>query len=103
MALAFLPCGRYYPHLSLHSNVSCKISVSQAKQKQNYEKKNEPKLTVKGDDKVLLRNLPRSDRKVGKFSFKWFGPCTFEKLHNNGTVTPAEVKGEILKKTLQCL
>ena len=51
-----------------------------------------------GRSRVLLENKRRHERKGGKFSYRWLGPCTVKALNKNGLASLESSKEIVLKQ-----
>ena len=81
---------------AVFDSVSKNIKDAQEQQKAAYDKRHSPELFAI-DDRVLLKNLVRHDRKGGKFTERWTGPYQVAKVCGKNTYL---LKGEqgLLKK-----
>ena len=81
-----------------HIQAGENIKKAQEKQRKDYDKRHgKPETTVPIGSKVLLQNLKRQDRKVGRFSYKWIGPYTLESISTKGLCELKNSKGVTLK------
>ena len=87
-----------------HIQAGENIKKAQEKQRKDYDKRHgKPETTVPTGSKVLLQNLKRQDRKVGRFSYKWIGPYTLESISTKGLCELKNSKGvSNIKNKIQC-
>ena len=82
----------------IHRNAEENIKKAQEKQKYDYDLRHLISNDIQVGDRVLLRNNKRSDRKGGKFSFKWLGPYIVSDMSKKGLATLENINGKVLKK-----
>ena len=82
----------------IHHKVEDNIKKAQEKQQHIYDLCHLQSNDLKVGDKVLLRNNKSSDRKSGKFTFKWLGPYEVDNLTDHGLASLKNQKGNIFKK-----
>ena len=82
---------------SVFETVSKNIKAAQEIQKSNYDKRYSPDL-FKVNDRVLLKNLVRDDRKGGKFVERWTGPYQITKVCGKNTYILTGNQGDLKKK-----
>jgi len=78
------------------------IDIAQEKQRKQYNSRHQPKDPLKEGDRVLLKNLKRSDRKGGKATLPWLGPYTILEVFHNNTCRLSSQSGELAKKYNLC-
>ena len=84
---------------SIHEKASVNIKNAQARQKRDYDRRHSSgENQVRIDDKVLLWNDRRQDRKGGKLSNRWLGPYVVKNVNAKGVVTVANQNGVTIKK-----
>lgn len=70
----------------------------QKRQHNSYRKRHRTDLILKKDDKVLLKNLKRSDRKGGWQNKPWIGPYIVESTNFAGNTCTLKSGNKIFKK-----
>ena len=81
----------------IHDKTASNIKEAQKRQKRDYERRHSSTSNIKSDDKVLLWNDKRTDRKGGKFTFQWLGPYIVRSITEKG-VAILSLNGKLLKK-----
>ena len=81
-----------------HDQAGENIAKAQKKQQRDYNLRHSQPTTLSINDKVWLKNQKREDRKGGKFTFKWLGPYTIEKISPRGLCTLRNNGGRVLSK-----
>ena len=74
------------------------IVKAQAKQQRDYNCRHQLPNSLNINDKVLLKNLKRKDRKGGKFTYKWLGPYAIQNISQKGLCTLVNANGKSLRK-----
>ena len=82
----------------IHEDASVNIKKAQERQKRDYDQRHKSNRTIKIDDKVLVLNDKRQDRKGGKFSYRWIGPYIVKNISPKGVVILQNKNGVPLKK-----
>ena len=83
-----------------YDSASVNIKNFQVKQLREYKYRHQSvysQLTI-NNNKVLLQNQKRQDRKVGKFTYNWLGPYTVVNMTKTGLRTLMNKKGKTLRK-----
>ena len=63
----------------------------------DYNQRHQMPYKIKVDQKVLLKNQRRMDRKGGKFSFKWFSPFAVHSISNKNLCSLINKYGTLIK------
>ena len=82
----------------IHEDASTNILEAQGKQKRDYDRRHNSTTIIRIGDKVLLRNNKRTNRKGGRFTYRWLGPYVVKDLAQKGLATLVSNKGVELKK-----
>ena len=86
-----------------NEKASQNIKKAQAKHQKDYDNRHSTvSTTLPIGFKVLLQNQRRQDRKGGKFSYKWIGPCTIKSISKTGLCVLINEKGFVFKEEIQC-
>ena len=80
-----------------HETAGENICSAQEKQRRDQNRHHKVPNSIKVGQKGLLKNQRRIDRKVGKFSFKWFGPFTVHLISNKNLCSLINKDGTLIK------
>lgn len=87
----------------IHSDAKVNIDDAQSKQKHDYNRRHSASHVYKVGDKVLLKNLRRSDRKGGWHMMPWLGPYSIAQVHLNKMVSLHSLRGNTILQARQHL
>ena len=77
------------------------IVKAQTKQPRDYNRRHHQlPNSLNINDKVLLKNQKRKDRKGGKFTYKWLGPYAIQNISQKGLCTLVNANRKSLKKNV---
>ena len=86
----------------IHKAAGINILIAQEKQKAAYDERHKGVSDLQVGDEILKEEQVQKGRKGGKLVNPWEGPYTIDQVHDNGTYTIRNGKGERLKRKVPC-